>query len=597
MAVCAAMAWAATPAVAATSSIDGDPLNVVVDDQGRLQVAVEGASTGEFYYPDPNAPANAGFTLVVDSGGVQQSGPEVFGFLGTPFTPDANNPPALTGSGAPSHPYRLTTGYRAGTFLDVVQTVEYVAGTDEVTLRYAVTSITGSDVRFRASVSADLYTSGSDSGTGVLRGDAPSREMGGRSGDLEAVLLERSQSPWSAFEENVFFTVFQHVTDPAGFDNTINPDEVDNGAGIQWDQFFGSQGLQEGESTTFEVGWRFGPPPAPPSTPPAEPEPPAGPPILTVNPATAERPGGQSHSVTATLTRPDGSPLSASQLRGAVEGANARSLGSQTTGADGAAQFSYTGLSGGQDTIRVFADLDGNGARGVDEPEAVATVRWMTAAPPEIGETANVEPVRGEVLVAVPEDTVLARRLLRSDAAEVAQSSPGSGFTNFVRIQDVTHVPVGSILETVRGAARLTTARNARGATQMGTFDGGQFRMTQDESSPVVDLSLRGGLSARTACGRRGRGRPSGARPAGEAHSARRVLRRLRGNARGRYRTRGRRSSATVRGTVWSMEERCDGTLTRVRSGVVSVRDFAKRRTITLRRGRSYLARPRARRR
>jgi hypothetical protein len=39
------------------------------------------------------------------------------------------------------------------------------------------------------------------------------------------------------------------------------------------------------------------------------------------------------------------------------------------------------------------------------------------------------------------------------------------------------------------------------------------------------------------------------------------------------------------------MEDRCDGTLTRVRRGRVDVRDFTRRRTIRLRAGRSYLAR------
>jgi len=38
-------------------------------------------------------------------------------------------------------------------------------------------------------------------------------------------------------------------------------------------------------------------------------------------------------------------------------------------------------------------------------------------------------------------------------------------------------------------------------------------------------------------------------------------------------------------------EERCDGTLTRVTRGVVSVRDERARRTVIVRAGSSYLAR------
>jgi hypothetical protein len=41
------------------------------------------------------------------------------------------------------------------------------------------------------------------------------------------------------------------------------------------------------------------------------------------------------------------------------------------------------------------------------------------------------------------------------------------------------------------------------------------------------------------------------------------------------------------------MVDRCDGTLTRVRRGVVRVTDFRRHKTITLRAGQSYLARKR----
>lgn len=70
----------------------------------------------------------------------------------------------------------------------------------------------------------------------------------------------------------------------------------------------------------------------------------------------------------------------------------------------------------------------------------------------------------------------------------------------------------------------------------------------------------------------------------------RRPVRRLWGNGKGSFRTRGRHAAATVCGTVWLTEDRCDGTLIRVREGVVSVRDFVLRRTVLVRAGRSYLA-------
>jgi hypothetical protein len=72
---------------------------------------------------------------------------------------------------------------------------------------------------------------------------------------------------------------------------------------------------------------------------------------------------------------------------------------------------------------------------------------------------------------------------------------------------------------------------------------------------------------------------------------SKRVLGRLFGNGKGRFRTKGRYSAATVRGTIWLTEDRCDGTLTRVTKGVVQVRDFRAGRTINVRAGQSYLAR------
>jgi hypothetical protein len=42
---------------------------------------------------------------------------------------------------------------------------------------------------------------------------------------------------------------------------------------------------------------------------------------------------------------------------------------------------------------------------------------------------------------------------------------------------------------------------------------------------------------------------------------------------------------------VWGTSDRCDGTLTKVSRGRVAVRDFRRKRTITVRRGKRYLAR------
>ena len=69
-----------------------------------------------------------------------------------------------------------------------------------------------------------------------------------------------------------------------------------------------------------------------------------------------------------------------------------------------------------------------------------------------------------------------------------------------------------------------------------------------------------------------------------------RVLQLLHATASGRFRTRGRYSAATVRGTAWDTIDRCDGTMTRVHRGTVIVNDFVRHKTITVHAGHSYLA-------
>jgi hypothetical protein len=180
-----------------------------------------------------------------------------------------------------------------------------------------------------------------------------------------------------------------------------------------------------------------------------------------------------------------------------------------------------------------------------------------STVPPVLGRAVNVAVVSGQVLIK-----------LRG---------------RFVPLSAAQQIPVGSLLDTTRGTVRLTSAANTRGATQFGDFTGGAFQVGQSRGGGgLTDLNLSGG-SFRGCAG--GAGRRAVATRSG------RVVRRLRGKARGRFRTRGRYSAATVRGTAWSVEDRCDGTLTRVSSGVVVVNDLRKHRNVIVRAGKSYLAR------
>jgi hypothetical protein len=62
----------------------------------------------------------------------------------------------------------------------------------------------------------------------------------------------------------------------------------------------------------------------------------------------------------------------------------------------------------------------------------------------------------------------------------------------------------------------------------------------------------------------------------GTGTRTKRRVRKLWGDGRGRFRTRGRYGAATVRGTKWLTLDRCDGTKVRVVRGKVSVQDLVR---------------------
>jgi hypothetical protein len=139
---------------------------------------------------------------------------------------------------------------------------------------------------------------------------------------------------------------------------------------------------------------------------------------------------------------------------------------------------------------------------------------------------------------------------------------------------------MGTLIDTRKGRVRLTSASNAGGDTQSAKFYDGIFKIGQTGGSkPITTLKLAGN---RPQCG-------ASASAVGE--TAARRKRRLWGKGSGRFRTSGRFSSATVRGTTWLTEDNCRGTLTKVRKGKVSVRDFERNQTVTVKAGEKYLAR------
>ena len=220
----------------------------------------------------------------------------------------------------------------------------------------------------------------------------------------------------------------------------------------------------------------------------------------------------------------------------------------------------YAGLGDGAYRFAVRAvndQLTPIGAAGTRTfvVDTVAPAAQPTPAPtpspaptPVPGKTVVGQPVSGKVLVKVP----------------------GKGF---VELDETQSIPLGSTIDTKKGTISLTAK-----AGQTATFHDGIFKLTQTKTT--TDLTLTEALAK---CPTRG------------AHAAAKKpkTRKLWGNGSGSFRTRGQYSAATVRGTEWLVQDSCAGTLTRVRKGVVSVFDNVKRKTIVLRAGKTYLARPR----
>ncbi len=221
------------------------------------------------------------------------------------------------------------------------------------------------------------------------------------------------------------------------------------------------------------------------------------------------------------------------------------------------------------------------------------TVAWRSPSGRTLGQrfafrTAGGVPVLGRSVLASAVSGVVKVQLPKTGAATAAGAGSAAVTKGvpFVPLKGSDVIPVGSFLDTRGGTIALTSA-TGRG-TQAGEFSGAIFQVLQSRSPAkrgLTEVRLKGGSFK--ACTTAAKGR----RATTSAKRRKRTVRRLRGSARGNYRMRGRGSVATIRGTIWTVADRCDGTLTSVKRGVVAVRDFQRRKTLTVTAGKRYLAR------
>jgi hypothetical protein len=243
-------------------------------------------------------------------------------------------------------------------------------------------------------------------------------------------------------------------------------------------------------------------------------------------------------------------------------------------------------------TYNVRAVATNSAGSAVGANQTLKTPADPPPPPPVLGKSVNVTPVSGIVYIELPPGATLASFSPFSPFALGAQAPAAlTKGQAFIPLTEARQIPVGSVLETTGGVVGITTATTAsrKGKLQSGDFGAGIFKLLQNRRQKgLTDLNIIDNHSAGQVCGtlgKRGKGKAYAAK-----HLSSKTLGRVNASAHGRFTVRGQYSAATVRGTVWNVSNRCEGTLTHVTRGVVSVRDFVRRKTITLFTGQSYLA-------
>ena len=134
-------------------------------------------------------------------------------------------------------------------------------------------------------------------------------------------------------------------------------------------------------------------------------------------------------------------------------------------------------------------------------------------------------------------------------------------------------IPNGPTIDARKGVVEITRLERRRGQVLRRHLQGEPGRRDHDADA---DRELAGCPKAKRA-----------ARPR-EAEDAQAV-----GRRQGQVPDRGQYSAATVRGTKWLVQDRLPLHADAGHAGLVTVRDEVKKRTIVLRKGKSYTARPR----
>jgi hypothetical protein len=237
-----------------------------------------------------------------------------------------------------------------------------------------------------------------------------------------------------------------------------------------------------------------------------------------------------------------------------------QTVGSDTTSHPVGASLSGL-IPGALYHVRLVATNSAGTTFGPDQ-----TFEAAAAAPPKppvLGESEDAKPVTGTVFIKAP-----------------------SG--QFVPLTGATQIRTGAVIDALHGSLELLAALG-KGKTNHGTFGGAIFKLAQAKRGALKGLTTLSLIESAF------KGAPSYAlctahKATAATIASSKTLQLLKASAHGKFRTSGRYSAATVRGTKWTVADRCDGTLTHVITDSVAVTDFVRHKTIILHAGQSYLA-------
>jgi len=213
------------------------------------------------------------------------------------------------------------------------------------------------------------------------------------------------------------------------------------------------------------------------------------------------------------------------------------------------------------------------------------TPKFVPPPPPVLFRDENVAPVSGTVLIKLPPGATLATA---ASAASLpfASDSLTKG-TGFIPLTQARQIPVGSVLNTTGGTVAITAASPTKGKFFTGQFTAGIFELLQNRKEKgLTQATLQDTVNRKKACVSVGKK----ASTASSKKVSSKVLGLLKSTDNGKFSTRGSYSAATVRGTAYSVEDNCAGTLTTVTRGSVVVDYFRRHKMIVVKAGHAFLA-------